>query len=319
MCGMGQVMRNRDSPRQQYGIEPLAPRQHVNFPPVQSAMGLHIWLLVVVLVCAGCSSNDPKYDGNGIGITPEAKPTIDCKEAQRAGKPITPVPVSSLTSAYISEVSFGDMDRGLRAETVAQSDGGLRVKVNRIYEAEPFLAMSGLLAHEMLHQDGQLGQPEEVIASAIEAMVYGQILAGMSVESAQKITNSGTALVRLENTMLWAMINSGKCNYPNIGLLELPSQNAMPGSLMKVRSFDDYIRQTYFELPDIPTPGNALLRAYVQATTGEEQPELDFSNQTIALLDAKMRPFKPGDIGKLATILGLSVPGTPIAPGSTTP
>src|SRR5207237_6905967 len=97
------------------------------------------------------------------------------------------------------------------AQTTITHTNRLQTMVRPDFSGEPFQALSATLAHEILHQDGPNndGQQEEIIANAIQTLVWAQ----------QLLVDSGPAsvrsdLVRMNNNRLYAMLNSGKLVFP---------------------------------------------------------------------------------------------------------
>ncbi len=200
---------------------------------------------------------------------------------------------------------------------VAETRDGRVVIVNSALRNEPITSMAALLTHEVLHQDSVNGQPEEIIAHAIETVNYGQLLLMLPEADAQNEVRSGGCATRWRNTMLLMMLNSGrKADGFYMGILESPRADALPGSRYRVRSFADGIRRLYPGLPDQSTPGNTLLQAAIETITGETLPAADFSQETIEFLDANFRPFTADEVFRLARLLLLEVdePGSESSP-----
>ena len=92
------------------------------------------------------------------------------------------------------------------SETTYTSTGRLKTTWNPAYAGESFVVLSGLAAHETVHEgtDKINSQDEEVVANAIETMVYAQQL-----HTDFRYGGQGTELITRANYRLFLMLNSG--------------------------------------------------------------------------------------------------------------
>jgi len=99
-----------------------------------------------------------------------------------------------------------------------------KIIINEKYQHEDPRLLGVALAHESLHQDADAPPAEELMASAIEALTYGQF-----VEESPGLARSGTELARRQNTKLMALVNSRDAQ-GNIRLLTAQGNSVYPGS-----------------------------------------------------------------------------------------
>jgi hypothetical protein len=168
------------------------------------------------------------------------------------------------------------------------------IVVNERYKNEDFRLIASSLAHEPLHEDSQIGNKEESIASAMDSLVYGQIVA-----NSPEIASSGTELAQRDNTKLMARINSRDAN----GNLRLSTStgNVYPGGTA-LANFGSAIPFTGAD-----TPGNATLRAELKAITGQNN-TANFDSGAYTLLDNNQQALSATDIVKVARALKLDIP-----------
>ncbi|MGC4033333.1 MAG: hypothetical protein QM754_16700 [Tepidisphaeraceae bacterium] len=168
---------------------------------------------------------------------------------------------TNVTGKQYTLVDFGTVSSGTPVGETKLSPGGrLNLTINSAFAGEPFQVLSATLAHEALHQDaannsgGDLpsSQDEEIIANAVETIVYAQQLL---VDGS--IAGNGTKLVVRTNTRLLALLNSGDGLFPYGGIKQDPAlysngnvfvgAKANPGGFgsTTVKSFEDWIRREY--------------------------------------------------------------------------
>ena len=199
------------------------------------------------------------------------------------------------------------------AQTVVRSDGRLRCVVKPEFRGEDFRALSCFLAHEALHQDSQTGLQEEMIATAVETLVYGQ---QAIVDSTFLADN--TNLVNFENERLMALIQSGRTIFPYVGLFNGPNRNATGNVFPSAKaqtggnyvSYENFILRHYQARGAVSqtTPGNALLRQYFTAITTKAAPaNQNFSGSILTEFDAFQAPIGTAAAVKLAGALRLGI------------
>src|SRR5205814_1159877 len=111
------------------------------------------------------------------------------------------------------------------AQTVVRSDLRLQCVVRTKFQGESFQVLSGIIAHECLHQDNPTNSlQEEIFAQEVEAMVVAQ-----QVDANQTFLGDNTALVNYENQNLLAFINSGRAIFPYVGTKDAPMLHASGG------------------------------------------------------------------------------------------
>jgi hypothetical protein len=199
-------------------------------------------------------------------------------------------------------------------------DGTQKITVSAFVKAEPFQALGALLAHEVMHDDQpgrQLGQNEEVIVDVARAVAWAeQLLVSPSLASRD------TLLIRSNNTIILALLNSGNNSFPRIGVTRAPqpqSGSTTPPSRVFVGgaegfgSFDHYIRSQAFlgGAADIDTPGNAYLSDFVSKVTRSSPTGNGFNRATRDLIDRFQQAISNDQALALATTLRLTVPTDP--------
>ena len=199
----------------------------------------------------------------------------------------------------------------------ASPDGTVRVVVDRRFRFLPFGAFSALLAHEALHTglDGDAaGLPEEAVATAVEALVYMEML----------LTDS--ALARLpdeltrfnSNHMVLVRLNSGPPGSDRLTLFVPDSDvNVDPLAVEPLTEFYEY----YFrysapadpEFRERETEGNWLLREVLRGLAEPDESaainaNTDFDEETLEFADRNQAVLSPADLIAVACILELDVP-----------
>jgi hypothetical protein len=119
------------------------------------------------------------------------------------------------------------------------------VVVHPAFASEDPRVLAMVVAHEALHQDSLVSDTEEQIARTLDTYVYAQMI----LEEPQ-LARSGTPLVRAANARLLARLHG----------------RATSGA-------------------GEPTPGNAYLRSFVKAVTGQDVANIAFDDVTLSLLD----------------------------------
>jgi hypothetical protein len=184
------------------------------------------------------------------------------------------------------------------AETTKNTAGRFKTIFNPAYSGEPFQVLGSMLAHESTHvsTDSINSQDEEVIANMIEIMVHAQ-----QVDTEAGFARTPSVLVTRQNYRLLLLLNSGKLQFPRVGVaqtaLKSGSQGAAPGSFPEfgsnpVASFEADIRaemsgRNVADKP--PTNGNVTTWAILRNITGQTYdptaPASQFGDALIANVD----------------------------------
>lgn len=166
-------------------------------------------------------------------------------------------------------------------------EGKNTITINEQLRGEDFVLLSPVMAHEVLHDDAELGQAEEVFATALSVALYAQMLAKLPADDAQRIVESRTCLAVHYNTLLLAAINSGPTRRLNV----LPARtggDVFPGGAIRVDSLNSYVRDyLYPGLPDIPTPGNEAVDDILIGIL-HRQVHVEFDDHGLRVLDQAM-------------------------------
>lgn len=222
-------------------------------------------------------------------------------------------------------VDFGTVSSGTPVgETQLSAGGRLNLTINSAFAGEPFQVLSATLAHEAMHQDpanntnGDLpaGQDEEIIANAVETVVYGQqLLVDPSVAT------NGTKLVVRTNTRLLALLNSGDKLFPYGGIFQAPALanggnvfvggKANPGGFTgstNVPSFENWIRREYISrgFAATATPVSAVGQAILKNIVGSKAVVTSFNAATENSLDTSDAILTDITYIRLANILKLA-------------
>lgn len=147
------------------------------------------------------------------------------------------------------------------SETSYTSTGRIKTVWNPNYAGESFVVLSGLIAHETVHEGQEFGsqqnsQQEEVVANVIENMVYAQQIVTDFTYAKQH-----TILTLRANYRELLLLNSGDKQFPRIGINDAPlvrTAAANPGFTSPdydnrasnsgkpaFDSFNDEVRQEY--------------------------------------------------------------------------
>lgn len=185
---------------------------------------------------------------------------------------------------------------------------------NERYRYENFRLLASTAAHEALHRDPNISSKEELIASSLDSLIYGQF-----VSETRSLATSGTELARRHNTALMARINSRDAS----GDLRLLTStgNIFPDSAVDVPYF-----AAGFEPLGEDTPGNEVFRGQLKSVVGSHvavPANPDFDDATVNLLDRNQNLFSDSEVVRLAKILKLNVYQPSVtnlrpAPGSST-
>ena len=187
---------------------------------------------------------------------------------------------------------------------VRVDDGRPEILVDPRLDGEPFVVLAPLFAHEGFHQDIAVGLDEEVIATYLETLVWGeQLLTDPS------LARLGTATVRRANTMLLLALNSGGRSFPEMGLRAAPHRQAVsdatPNGAVPVADFVTAVESNYLETSPGPSPGSPYVRQVIARITGTAPSNHDFDAEALDLLDERTRLFSPIDVLQLLATLEL--------------
>jgi hypothetical protein len=209
-----------------------------------------------------------------------------------AGEPA----IAGVLDGTYSVVRFGtDVDPRAVAQVLGPSkspDGTWQIVFAQKYQFEDFRLFAAPIAHEPLHRDDLNSEKEELVADAIESLIYGQFL----LESPELAT-SGTELARGHNVKLMARINTRDAE-GNLRLFTSQG-NIFPGGTFV----------PYYAIPFEPlgedTPGNKVLKGELKKVVGKVPKKVHFNDKTVLLLDGRQRVFTATEIVQLAEILKL--------------
>ncbi|GAA3442025.1 hypothetical protein Pve01_01500 [Planomonospora venezuelensis] len=151
------------------------------------------------------------------------------------------------------------------------------IVVNSRYRNEDFRLLAPVLFHETLHQDTNPSNKEELIAGALDSLVYAQQLL-----TAPEQAISGTELARRQNTKLMARVNSGPG--ARLGLFTANGPNVYPGGT-PLSSF----AAAFPSGGPATTPGNTALRRtlrLIAAPGATPPPGANFDDATLQFIDA---------------------------------
>lgn len=250
------------------------------------------------------------------------EPTLRAALAALVGTVGEPAIEFLLYRSPVTLVHFGiyvDADTGLPghvAGAFVAPDETRFIVIDRRYRFDPFPAFSGLLVHEALHaghDNDTAGLPEESTASAVEALVYMQMLlvdpelAGLPDEFT-RISNNRLALVRL---------NSAPAGSDRLTLFVPGGDvNIDPLASAPLTEFYEYYARTSAPegdtgFRDRETTGNWLL---AQILAGLAEPSVtppadpSFDQATLAFIDQNQAALSPAEQVAVACILKLDVP-----------
>jgi hypothetical protein len=200
------------------------------------------------------------------------------------------------------------------AETTLTSGNRLRTLFKTDTPGESFVVLGAKLAHESMHQDTDDGVKEELYVNSVESYIYAQQLL---VDPT--IASQNTAIVKLDNTKLYALIESGKALFPRVGELAASILNKAAGIFSggatpsdghgPYTSYQDFIRRTYLArgFSDFASTSNNVVTSTYRNITADTTSTVTFNDTIITLLDAKQQIITdPGAI-KLARALKLTV------------
>jgi hypothetical protein len=132
------------------------------------------------------------------------------------------------------------------------------VSVSPRLEGEPLELLSALLAHEAIHCDRAGGIQEEIVATALDTLLYIQFL-GIN----PALARHQSLLSKDLNIDAIAMINSGRRLPESIGVLPSPGvESAIPNTNAAAMSFAELIAAAYEGQP-LESESEPLAALYV--------------------------------------------------------
>jgi hypothetical protein len=194
-------------------------------------------------------------------------------------------------------------------------DGTRQIVLDRRFRFAPFASFAPILFHEALHtgeDDDAAGMAEEAIASALEALVYMQLL----------LTEPSLALIPDEmtrgsnNRMALARINSGPAGTSDLTLFVPGGESPIdPAAVEPVTEFWEYYA-TYYAPADDPgfreraTQGHAMLAEVLAllAEPGVTAPDdPDFDRATAEFVDQHQGVLSAAEVVAVACILQVDI------------
>lgn len=249
------------------------------------------------------------------------EPTLRAALAALTGTIGEPAIEFLLYRTPVALVNFGisvDSDTGVAGRVGAAdhwNDGRRYIVIDRLYRFAPFGAFSALLVHEALHtgdNEDSAGLPEEAVASAVEALVYMEMLLtdptlAQLPDELTRMSSNHMALVRL---------NSGPAGSDRL-TVHVPGNdiNIDPLTTEPLTEFYEYYARYSApadpEFRDRETTGNWLLQEILArlAEPGQEPPaSANFDQATVAFVDRNQAALTPAELIAVACILKLDVP-----------
>jgi hypothetical protein len=185
------------------------------------------------------------------------------------------------------------------AQSLSGPDGQRVVVAERLRFERPGL-LSVVLAHEALHADGEPSDLEELVATALQAIVHlQQLLADPSLATER------TELAQSANAWVLIRLNTRD---PATGALRLVLDDGGPSVLPG--GLDRPYFAAFFDPTAAETPGNAYLAALLAAVGGSVEPPVrpGFDLATVAFLDANQAALGASDLERAARLLGFEGP-----------
>lgn len=207
--------------------------------------------------------------------------------------------IAAIKSGDFNAVRFGDAGTSIAQVQLPPGASKPDIVVSDKYQYEDPRLLSNTMMHEVLHLDPNNSGTEEMIANALDAMVYGGL-----VNEDPSIANSGTELARRQNAKLLARLNSRDGN-GNLRLLTSTGQ-VYPGSTNTLPNF----AAAFTGFAD--TPGNATLAKYLSKATGQTITSANFDTAAVNLLDQNQKVLSPLELVKLAQNLKLDIHPTTV-------
>ncbi|MGP3982601.1 hypothetical protein [Streptomyces sp. KR80] len=207
--------------------------------------------------------------------------------------------VTALRDGTFSRVGYGKLPADTSAEvgSSGEPEDAPYITVNKRYRYEDFRTLAAVVFHETLHQDEEVTNKEELINSALDALVQAQ-----QYLSDPRPATSGTELTRWVNAQLLARINSGSGT--RLGLFTMNRADPdYPGGAPRPFA-------AVFEPLGDDTPGNSVLRetlALIARAGAAPPPTAGFDDRTLDFLDAH-QGLTADEVLRTAEILRLRTP-----------
>lgn len=190
-------------------------------------------------------------------------------------------------NAAFGSIVFGNTGVGEKVQAI-QFNGVTNILFDQAFcGGTPVVYLASRIAEKVLHQDAVDSKVERVVANAMGALTLAQLLRAEPAAAATPDT-----MVRLENTDLLALLNSGSATN-RVGVfaapqLVVPSQvfmRADPGA-EAIDSFDSWMRLLFPNLVEASAGiANPTLSAYVSAWTGQPLANVEFDGATIDVIE----------------------------------
>lgn len=216
-----------------------------------------------------------------------------------------------------ADISSGAKD----AELLYTSKGRLKLTFASDYGGESFVALSGRMAREIMHDDSATNhndkQSEEVAANFVESVVYAQQIVE-DFTYAQK----GTTYTLYQNYHLYTLLNSGDRQFPRVGTSVAPlkgstsdsSNVANPGftgnsdyAFANSPSFDATVRSKYDgRISPGTTSMNALQATILNNITGNKYTSSTlFDDNLLKSIDTTQDTLGDAFVMRVARVLQL--------------
>jgi hypothetical protein len=200
-----------------------------------------------------------------------------------------------------ASVGFGAVEGSVIAKSLAVPDGLQRIVVaDRLRFERPGL-LSVVLAHEALHADPEPSDLEELVATALQAIVHMQQLLADPSLAAER-----TELAQSANAWVLIRLNTREAGTGELRLvLDDDGPSVLPGGL------DRPYFAAFFDPSAPETPGNAYLADLLAAVAGEtvEPPARPgFDLATVEFLDENQAVLGERDLARVAQLLDLEAP-----------
>lgn len=220
---------------------------------------------------------------------------------------------SNQSGKPFKNVDFNSAVTGSYASSTGNPDGTRSLKLSPSIKGESFQAIGSIIAHEALHQDNVNGQNEEVLADTARTTAWAE---NLLIDPS--LANKNTLLVRDNNTLLLAMLNSGNNGYPKVGITSTPQMQTgatavkskvFVGGSESYLSLDNYIRTgaSLGGIQDVDTVGNSYLNDFVSKMNRTNSSGNGFNRTTRDSLDKGQQAISNQDALKLASVLKLNI------------
>ena len=205
-----------------------------------------------------------------------------------------------VASGRFASVRFGELDGATIARSLTDAGGLQHIVINRRFRFEDPALLSVVLAHEALHADARVSDLEELVATAVQAIVHmQQILAD------PMLADERTELAQATNAWVVIRLNTRRDGSSDLRLiLDDTGPTVLPGGLDRPHF------GAFFDPSASRTPGNAYLGLLLVALAepGATPPDsVDFGLETVRFLDENQAVLSTAELVKVAAALGLRV------------